>query len=191
MGKIQLKSSKSASVVEPGLVDPKHEVISINNEERLEIIDLSTISGWGDLTIDKQRYLVEFSRSRLKEKRSALTTGVPTDKLREWKKTDGLFIKVFEDIIDLHMEGIEEVDYVAAFSPSNNTSRGRVLNNRSKQYNKEEETNKPALPQIGTQNNQTNIFNILNSEDVTSKGLAGVQEVFNKLKSKNEVQPDK
>lgn len=180
MAKVRLGSPKSLSAIEPGLVDPVHEIPAAK-KEGVEKIDLSVLDGWGELKVEQQRYLVQFSLSHLKEKRAALAVGVTTAKLRDWKNSDGLFINIFNDIIDIHTEGVEEVDYLASYSPSNNTSRGRFLNNRSKLYNKDE-NGAPNVPKIGTQNNQTNILNILNSDDVLDKGLAGVQKMFNNLK---------
>lgn len=183
MPKIKLPNKKKSKVnaVSAGTVDPVHEIPSVSGEET---INLSHLSGWDEISVQKQRYLVEYSKSKLKKKRAALTTGVGTDVLNEWLHEDPLFIRLFNDIADIHVEGVEEADYL--FSYSSDGSRGRFLKNRSKHY-QDEKTEQPSQPRIGTQNNQTNILAVLNSDDVQSKGLAGVAKAFGNLKNKDEL----
>jgi hypothetical protein len=189
MKNLKLPPKSKVTAIAAGTVNPVHEIPAIGEDAddfgKVEI-DLSALEGWEKLSIEQKRFLVEFSRQKLKEKRAALYCGVGTQRVREWKSEDPGFLAFYEDIVQLHVEAVEEVDYVASFDTKNNTSRGRFLANRSKSYNEEE---KPSAPRIGTQHNQTNIFAILNSEEITKKGLAGVQKVFNQFKEQGKL-PD-
>lgn len=166
------------------MVNPVHTVPLATSDED-EQIDLSLIEGWDELSVDQQRYLVEFSKCKLKKKRAALAIGISTSKVTDWEKTDGNFCRIYNDIIDIHTEGVEEVDYIAAFDPDNNTSRGRFLKNRSPIYKDESKKQLPQGPII--QNNTTNILNVLNADETTSKGLAGVQQAYQKLKEQGKL----
>lgn len=185
MGKLKIKGKK-IKAIQPGTVDPVHTIPAVDNEDGEEKINLSIIQGWDKLSIQQQRYLVEFSKRKLKRKRAAIAAGLSTSMITEWEKTQP-FARIYQDIIDLHAEGIEEMDYLASYDPKNNTARGRFLSKRSRVY-KEDEPTGPAP--IGTLNNQTNIFAILNSDETTKKGLAGVQQAFRQLRDKQEVQAE-
>lgn len=144
-----------------------------------EEIDLSIFPGWDELGAAKQRFLVEFSKRNLKRSRSALAAGINPATLDKWLQEDANLRAIHDHIIDLHAEGVEEVDYIASFDPKNNTSRGRWLSKRSKVYKETSRSKEQKPPQISK---QTNILAVLNSSDVTDKGLAGVQKMFNSLK---------
>lgn len=182
--KFKLPVAKSqVKVIEPGIVNPVHEIPAIN-EEGVERIDLSMFEEWDELTSAQKRYLVEYSKANLKRKRAALATGVnPTD-VSVWLSNSEPFRTIFTSINDLHTEAIEEVDYRASFDPKNNTSRGRFLSKRSEIYKEKEPAPRPAPIR-----EQTNILAVLNSDETNSKGLAGVQKMFNALKEQGKL-PD-
>lgn len=180
--KIKLPKSASIDTVDVGIIDPIHEIPALK-DGGVERIDLSMFDEWGELSVDKQRYLVEFSKQNMKKKRAALSAKVSINQLNHWLSSDIEFRSMYDSIIDLHTEAVEEMDYKAAFDPDNNTSRGRFLSKRSKVY-KEEKDNKPAPSNI---KNQTNIMAVLSSQDVQGKGLAGVQQMFNQLKEQGKI----
>lgn len=182
MFKLKVDKPKKLSTVEPGTIDPVHKIPSLKKGGK-EVIDLSMFDEWDELSVPQKRYLVEFSKQNMKKKRAALSAMVSIKSVEGWLHSDKNFISIFESIIDLHVEAVEEMDYHASFDPKNNTSRGRFLDKRSKVYRENQEPSNPA-PRIGE---QTNILAVLNSADVTDKGLAGVQQMFNSLKEQGKL----
>lgn len=180
--KIKLEKPEKLQAVEPGTIDPVHKILAVGKKGE-ETIDLSAFDEWHECSVQQKRYIVEFSKQRMKKKRAALSAGVSPRSVDTWLYKDENFTSLYNSVIDLHTESIEEMDYVASFDPKNNTSRGRFLDKRSKVY-QEKGVTKPDTPQV---NNQTNIFAVLNSPDVTDKGLAGVQKMFNDLKGRGEL----
>lgn len=182
MFKLKVDKPKKFTAVEPGTIDPVHEIPSLKKGGK-EVIDLSMFDEWDGLSVPQKRYLVEFSKQHMKKKRAALAAMVSIKSLEGWLHSDENFISIYESIIDLHVEAVEEMDYHASFDSRNNTSRGRFLDKRSKLYREHQEPSNPA-PRIGE---QTNILAVLNSADVTDKGLAGVQKMFNSLKEQGKL----
>lgn len=176
---VKINKKPKIDTVEPGLLNPVHEIPALIKGGK-EKIDLSVFPEWEELQVHQQRYLLEFSKQNLKKKRAAVTCRIDTKKIDSWLKRDENFNSIYNSIIDLHAEALEEMDYQASFDPKNNISRGRFLSKRSKLY-KETPDEPVKQPRIGK---QTNILAVLNSGDVTSKGLAGVQQMFNSLKEK-------
>lgn len=178
------KSSNKLTGVSPGVVDPVHTIRSVTEKGGKEEIDLSMFPQWDGLSIPQKRFIVEYSKRNLKRGRAALAAGVTPIDVKNWMEHNTNDIRtIYQHVIDLHSEGIEEVDYLASFDPKNNTSRGRWLSKRSEIY-KENSKPKESQPAI---REQTNILAVLNSADVTDKGLAGVQKMFNSLKEQGKL----
>jgi len=165
------KSKNSLKILAPDSINTKQ--ILRNMDE----IDLANLRGWKDLTIQMQRFMVEYSSNGLQEKKAAMKVGA-SRKLPDWKQNP-VFVQVFNDLTDVHIEGIESVDYIASYYDGK--SRGRFLKHRSKKY-KDDQSNLPVPTRQPTHVGD-NIMNIFTSEKVMEGGLAGQIEVFNKLKN--------
>ena len=184
--KINLPNSKrkKVSAISKSTVNPVHKIPGLDGDGEGEEIDLSHLHGWDELTVQKQRYLVSFSENNMKEKRAALAIGISSTDVTEWLESDGIFNRIYHDIIDIHVEGVEEVEYVASYGSA--SSRGRFLKHQSNKYKKDPEE-QPVVPRIGVQNNQTNILAVLNDPNVKQEGLAGVQKAFNQMKQQGQI----
>lgn len=174
------KRKRKLDIIEPGTINPK---MTLPDDTE---VDLSRLPGWDEASSIQKKFLAEYCRRNMKKSQTCMALNMSIGKVRDWENSDSNFAELFNMVVQLHVENLEEIEYLSSYTPSNTTSRGRFLRELSPTYN-EDKNNTPAPQKIeNQQNNQTNIYAFIGGKEAKNKGLAGASEKLKEVKDKVE-----